>query len=36
MIDARLYALLMAVREALIAILGAIEDYLEKPRTIRR
>jgi hypothetical protein len=33
-IDCRQRALLMTVRQALIMILGALEDYLEIERTI--
>ena len=32
--DQRFYILLMAVRQALIIILGAIEDYLRMERSI--
>jgi len=33
--DPRLRLLLMTVRSALIMMLGALEDYLRVPRTIR-
>jgi hypothetical protein len=34
--DARTRVLLMAVRQALIIALGALEDYLELERSIQR
>jgi hypothetical protein len=33
-LDPRIRRLLMAVRQALIMILGALEDYIEIPRSI--
>jgi hypothetical protein len=35
-VDNRTRVLLLAVREALLLILGAVEDYLEMPRTKKR
>jgi len=32
--DARLAALLLVARQAIIMVLGAIEDYLGRPRSI--
>lgn len=32
--EARFRVLLMSVRQAIIIVLGAIEDYLEMPRSI--